>query len=431
MKFFLFLIFFFFHLYFALSANELIFYLESAYKNNPKLNAERENLKAIKENINISRSEFFPNLSLSGSIDSTESNKRENQSGASLPDTNNTKETTTVSVDQKVFQGFHGYNSLKKSQLEVKKAKFKLKELEQETILKASKAYLNLIYKVKSKKYNTSNVDLFERQVESDVVRLQKGEITLVDLAQSESSLAGARAKLISAENELLTTKKNFERLIRLSVPEDVTKDFVFNFNLPKSLSETIKISEKNNLKLIMAKLDFEISKKNLSIEIAKISPSASINYSKTENKDFSATIGKNDQESVKATVNWPIISGGKNYSSIKKSKFKKKYSSLSLQDTLNEVTTETANIWSIYQSSESVLKATKAQVEAAEIANEGITLEYDSGNSRTTLDVIQSRSLLLTARISNAQAVRDFASSKFDLLFVLGSLSLKNIKNQ
>ena len=211
MKFFLFLIFFFFHLYFALSANELIFYLESAYKNNPKLNAERENLKAIKENINISRSEFFPNLSLSGSIDSTKSNNRENQSGASLPDTNNTKETTTVSVDQKVFQGFHGYNSLKKSQLEVKKADFKLKELEQETILKASKAYLDLIYKIKSKKYNTSNVDLFERQVESDVVRLQKGEITLVDLAQSESSLAGARAKLISTENELLTTKKTLK----------------------------------------------------------------------------------------------------------------------------------------------------------------------------------------------------------------------------
>ena len=41
-----------------------------------------------------------------------------------------------------------------------------------------------------------------------------------------------------------------------------------------------------------------------------------------------------------------------------------------------------------------SVLKATEAQLKAAEIANEGITLEYDSGNTRTTLEVIQSRSL-------------------------------------
>ena len=42
------------------SASEFLIYLESAYKNNPILNAERENYKAIKENINISRSEFLP-----------------------------------------------------------------------------------------------------------------------------------------------------------------------------------------------------------------------------------------------------------------------------------------------------------------------------------------------------------------------------------
>ena len=59
-----------------------------------------------------------------------------------------------------------------------------------------------------------TNVDLFERQVDSDNARLQKGEITLTDLAQSESSLAGARANLIKAKTELLTSKKNFERII-------------------------------------------------------------------------------------------------------------------------------------------------------------------------------------------------------------------------
>ena len=59
------------------------------------------------------------------------------------------------------------------------------------------------------------------------------------------------------------------------------------------------------------------------------------------------------------------------------------------------------------FQSAESVLKSTEAQLRAAEIANEGITLEYDSGSTRTTLDVIQSRSLLLEARISNANAKR------------------------
>ena len=124
-----------------------------------------------------------------------------------------------------------------------------------------------------------------------------------------------------------------------------------------------------------------------------------------------------------------PLFSGGENYASLKKVKFKKEQSQLILQDTTNEVKTDTANAWSVYQSSESVFKATQAQVKAAEIANEGITLEYDSGNTRTTLEVIQSRSLLLNARIANAKAERDFAISKFELLAIVGELTLENLK--
>ena len=180
---------------------------------------------------------------------------------------------------------------------------------------------------------------------------------------------------------------------------------------------------------MLLAKLDYEISEKNVNIEKAKFSPSASVNYTKSQNKDYSSTIDQIYQKSIKATVTIPLFKGGENYSSLKKSQFKKEQAKLMMQDTINEVKTDTANAWSIYQSSESVLKSTQAQVKAAEIANEGVTLEYDSGNTRTTLEVIQSRSLLLNARITNAKAERDFAISKFDLLAVIGDLTLENLQ--
>ena len=97
-------------------------------------------------------------------------------------------------------------------------------------------------------------------------------------------------------------------------------------------------------------------------------------------------------------------------------------------EDVENKVITNTTNAWSKYQSSKSVLSATEAQLKAAEIANEGITLEYDSGNTRTTFEVIQSTSLLLDARISFAKAERDFIISKFELAYQLGTLSLNSI---
>ena len=198
---------------------------------------------------------------------------------------------------------------------------------------------------------------------------------------------------------------------------------------LPNSLNSSLELSNLNNLDLIITKLDYEISIKDLNIERSRLSPTASIKISKSEKEDFSSSINEKDDETVKATITWPIIKGGENISSIKKSSFKRQQSQLLLQDTKNKVITNTSNSWSKYQSSKSVLEATKAQLKAAEIANEGITLEYDSGDNRTTLEVIQSRSLLLEARISFAKAEKDFIISQFELAQQLGTLSLKTLK--
>ena len=404
------------------------FFIDAALKNNLELNAERKNKKSIKQNINISRSEFLPSLSVSGNQTSSQSTNRTNQSGANLSDTNQDSETKTVSVDQKIFQGFKGYNSLKKSELEFKQADHKLKKTEQKTILDATSAYFDFIFKDKNKKFNLSNIALFERQVESDSARLQKGEITLTDLAQSESSLAGANANLIKATSELLASKTNFERITREKIPNANELNQKVDLNLPNTLNVALDTAKQNNLDLLIAKLDYQISKKELNIEKAKLSPSASINYSKSKNNDFSSTVDNLDQESVNATITWPIIKGGGNISSIKKSSLNKQKSLLLAEDVENKVITNTTNAWSKYQSSKSVLSATEAQLKAAEIANEGITLEYDSGNTRTTFEVIQSTSLLLDARISFAKAERDFIISKFELAYQLGTLSLNSI---
>jgi len=429
MKYIIFIILFTIQINFS-NATELLIYLESAHKNNPLLNSERENFKATKENINISISKFLPNISVSGSQSSQKNTNSTDKSGAKISDSNNDTFTETISVDQKIFQGFDGYNNLRKSKIEVEQANFKLKNTEQQTLLNSARAYYDLIFKIDSQKINKDNVDLFERQVESDSSRLQKGEITLTDLAQSESSLAGAIAALITSETELATAKTNFERIIRMAAPNTIEDDYRFDINLPENLLSALSLSEKNNPKLILAKLDYEIAEKEVFIQKGQFSPSASVNYTQSKNKDFSSTIEDIDRETVKATIKWPLFKGGENYSSLRKAKFKKEQNKLILQDTINEVKTDTSNAWSVFKSSAGVLRSTQSAVKAAEIANEGITLEYDSGNKRTTLEVIQSRSLLLNSRINNAKAKRDFVISKFKLLSVLGGLTLDSLKN-
>ena len=428
-KFLIFLINIFIYSSFLQAEEGLKFYIKKALENNLILNAERKNLDSVKQDKNISRSEFLPTITLSGDQTSTTSTNRTDQNNSSLADSNLDTQSKTISLEQKIFSGFKGVNTFKKSELETKKASLELRKVEQKTILDTANAYYDLIFKSKNEKFNISNVNLFERQVESDNARLQKGEITLTDLAQSESSLAAANANLIKAKTELLTSKINFERVTGEKIPSINNQSEKVMIELPNSLNSSLELSNLNNLDLIITKLDYEISIKDLNIERSRLSPTASIKISKSEKEDFSSSINEKDDETVKATITWPIIKGGENISSIKKSSFKRQQSQLLLQDTKNKVITNTSNSWSKYQSSKSVLEATKAQLKAAEIANEGITLEYDSGDNRTTLEVIQSRSLLLEARISFAKAEKDFIISQFELAQQLGTLSLKTLK--
>ena len=410
--------------------NELTFkIIEKSLGINKSFNASKENLKAIEENLNISRSEFLPSVELSTSLSSNESTNQTDQSGVSTSDTNLDTETNSISVEQKIFQGFKGINQLKKSNLEISKANYELKQKEQETIINIVESFSNLIFYFENKNFNLENKNLLERQVEFDNARLQKGEITLTDLAQSESSLAGAQANLTTAETNYLVALSNFKKTTGMAEPDISALSYNYELSLPNSLSESLILSSKFNIDLKISELNFLISSLNYDIEKAKLSPSASLNFTKSESKDFSSSIDEVDKETLKATIKWPLIKGGKNFSEIKKAKHIKSKNKLLFEDKKDSVKTSTTNAWSEYISAKSVLLSTSSQVKAAEIANEGITLEYDSGNTRTTLEVIQSRSFLLDSKINNSEAKRDLIVTKFKLLAETGKLSLNSLK--
>ena len=134
-----------------------------------------------------------------------------------------------------------------------------------------------MVFKNKSKDFNLANVDLFERQVESDRSRLQKGEISLTDLAQSESSLAGAQAAFIKADTEYVSAIAEFERINRISAPKNLNDNLEVSFIMPKNLKEALELSYSNNPSLLIARINLAISEKELNVEKAKLSPSATL----------------------------------------------------------------------------------------------------------------------------------------------------------
>ena len=402
--------------------------LKITYKNNKELNAERENINIAEQDLKISKGSYLPTGTITGSKSQQDTNKLTNQNGGDSSINDVDPLNTTIKLEQTLIDFGRGAE-LDKSKLGLILSKEKLKKTEQEIFYKAIEAYTNLIASSEKVKINEKNLNLLIGQVENDKTRLEIGQITLSDLSQSESSLAGAEAKNIKAMNDLTTSKLDYENVIgKIINIEDLNKSLKPISPLPISLNEAIQLSEKNNPDVIIAKIEYEKSEKDIKISKSDLAPTATLSIERSNTKDFSSTIDEKEQDSIKATITWPFFSGGKNIAQVNKNQSEKIRKRLLLDNTIKSSKTSVASAWSNYQTSESILASIRAQVNAAEIANEGITEEYQRG-SRSTLDFIQSTAILLDARISLVNSERDFILAQYNLLKSIGLLNSNYLK--
>ena len=404
--------------------------LKKAYEDNSELNAERESINISEQELKVSRSAYLPTITLSGSQSEESTEKLTKQSGgdARLDDVDPTEQSITIT---QTLIDFGRRAELEKSKIGLDLSKAKLLKKEQDILYKSIEAYTGLIAANEKFKINQSNVNLLDRQVETDRIRLERGQITLSDVAQSESSLAEAQAKLIQAESNLLIGLLNYKNVIgEISDPELLSKSSIIEIDLPSTLEAAIELSKKNNPDLKISEFEYQQSKKDTSNAKSDLAPTATLSFDKSKTEDLSATYDEREKDVLKATVTWPFYSGGKNIATLKKNQSLELQKSLLLDDMIKENQTNVASAWSSYQSNQSLLNSVRSQVNAAEIASEGILAEYNSGsNKRTTLEVIQSNSLLLDAQISLADSERNYILSQFNLLKSIGLLNSEYLK--
>ena len=409
------------------TANAVSLYqaLNDTYKNNTQLNAERENINAAEEDINISQADYMPSISLSGSksFENTNEITTQSETDTSIDDVNPL--SSSIKLEQKLFDQGRDFNH-QKNIVGLELAKARLIKKEQEILYSAIDAFTGLILAREKLNINRRNLNLLIRQVETDKVRLDRGQITITDLSQSESSLAGAQAQFTQSKSDLLISKLNYENIIgNIDDPSKLKKSSNSIVKIPENLSKAVSLSKENNPDIKIAELELIQSEKDIEISKSDLSPTASLSLERSYNYDLSTTYDEREKDVLKATVNWPFYSGGKKRSKVKKDSNLNYRKRLLLEDTIKTNETNVASAWSSLEASKGFLNSVRAQVRAANIAFEGISAEYERG-SRTTLDVIQSNSLLLSAQISLANSERNYLLSQYSLLKAAGLLNKK-----
>ena len=282
--------------------------------------ARAQALIISEQDLKITRSEYLPSATITTSKSQEDTNKLTNQSGGDASINDVDPLSTSIKLEQTLIDFGRGADYQKKK-IGIDLAKVKLLKKEQDILYKAINAYSSLVAAKEKEEINKKNVELKISQLETDRIRLERGEVKLSDVAQSESSLAGAEAKYIQSQNEVVTSKLNYENLIGKININDLQKSILSIVKIPASLESAIELSKKNNHDIKIAELGLKQAEKDITIAKSDLAPTASLSLERSYTEDLSTTYDEREKDVLKATVTWPFFSGGKNYANFKKNK--------------------------------------------------------------------------------------------------------------
>jgi len=416
-------------------ADTLEWALVQAYQNNPSLNAQRASLRATDENVPQALSGYRPKISITASggfnYSSTQS---ETVNQAVFPNTVSYSNLgrdfgsrgAGVTATQTLFNGFQTANKTRQAESQVMGARETLRVTEQQVLLDAATAYMNLLRDEAILDLNRSNVEVLTEQLKQTRDRFNVGEVTRTDVAQSESRLAAGRSALLGAQSNYVTSQANYRRVIGVDPGKLAPGTPVDRFS-PLTLPGAITAGETQSPSVLAAAYGVDIAELAVKISEGSLYPNLALTASAAKNYDPLYNVRKQTTASVLGSLTIPLYQGGAEYAAIRQSKETVGQQRLNLDVNRDQARATVVQSWGQLDAAKAQIEATTAQVNAAEIALNGVREEARVGQ-RTTLDVLNAQQELVNARVALVTAQHDRVVASYSLLAAVGGLSMQHL---
>ena len=402
-----------------------------AYQNNPSLNAQRAGTRATDENVPQALAGYRPrvNITATGGEQSlsttskTASSTIPNGSTYSTSSGYNSPFSVGLTLTQTLFNGYQTANRTRQAEAQVLASRATLATTGQTVLLNAVTAYMNLLRDEAILDLQRRNVEVLQEQLRQTRDRFNVGEVTRTDVAQSESSLAAGRSQVLTAEANFASSQATYRQVIGINPGKLAPGAPVDRFS-PKSLAGAVAVGIGTNPSVAAAQFNVDVALRQVKVNEGALLPNLSLQGS--VNKSFLGVGVLSTMESYNAsllgTLTVPVYQGGGEYSLIRQAKETLGQNRLNLDVARDQVRQSVVQAWGLLQAAKANIEATQAQVQAAEIALNGIREEARVGQ-RTTFDVLTAQQTLVNARVSVVTAQHDRVVASYTLLAAVGRL--------
>lgn len=406
-----------------LAAQTLTETLATTYVNSPALEAARARLRGVDEGVPQARGTWRPSVTLSGGVGATYVDNQDRGTAGALGNgsTTTNPRSATLQVTQPIYRGGRGTAQLLRAEHDVMAERARLLGTEQQILLGAVTAHMDVVRDQALLDLNVSNVRVIERQLEAAQDRFEVGEVTRTDVAQAEARLARARADAIRARGNLDSSRANYLRVTgmepgTLEAPPQPP-------DLPGTLEQLLALADTEAFAVIAAAFDERAAQQNVDLIAGEMLPSVNVTGSLTRSEAEQGRDSRRNIAQVTANVTVPIYQQGIVSSRVRAARQIAGERRQILGDTRRSAREAATIAWESLTSAEAQIESFESQVVANEIALEGVEQEAFVG-ARTVLDVLDAEQELLDARVSLVVVQRDATVAAYQVKSAGGQLT-------
>jgi outer membrane protein len=405
------------------SAQTLPEALAAAYANNPTLQAARARLRATDENVPQALSGWRPTVTLQGRAgyaDGTSTNVRDGRR-----DAERNLLAGSATLVQPLYRGGRTVAQTRRAESQVLAERANLIAIEQQVLLDAITAYVNVIQNQEVLRLAENNVRVLTRQLQAARDRFRVGEITRTDVAQAEARLERARSERANAEGALQNSRAAYARVIgeppQALVPPPPIRP------IAASADEAARMAEANSPAVLRAIFDEQAALANVDVVFGELLPSVNLEASTFRNDNTSQPGTRATGSQIVAALSVPIYQGGQEHARVRQAKQQAQQAREAVVEARRAAVENARRAWETLTASRAQISALRAQVRANEIALDGVQREALVG-SRTTLDVLNAEQELLDARVALVRATRDVVIASYALAATAGRLTARDL---
>lgn len=404
------------------SAETLRQALASAYKFNPRLDAERARLRATDEEVPRAKSGYKPVIT--GSADISYEHTRTRPSSPADGETH--PKGYGVTATQPIFSGFRTVNAVRAAEATVRAGRETLRIVEQSVLLEAVTAYVDVVRDQAIVRLRENNVSVLTRELKASRDRFAVGEVTRTDVAQAEARRAASVSALDLARANLKTSRASYERVIG-HPPSNLQDARPNSQRLPSSVNEAISIGGKENPSVVASLYLEQAARHTVDLIWGELLPTVQLEGDYSKAYDPSRLTDQAESASVTGRIIVPLYEGGEVRARVRQAK----HTHVSRLQEVEQARTENqalvVSAWSQLIAARAQLESDQVQVTASRTALTGVREEERVGQ-RTLLDVLNAEQELLNAEVQLATTRRNVVVASYNVLSTVGRLSASDI---